>query len=432
MKSGRESHPKEMYLLAVIEMCQRFAFWGIGNLLVLYLVQSLRFADAKADSLYGLYSGVALMLPLIGGWVADRTSHSRAVICGSLLTALGAVLLAIGHHHLIYIALAAAAFGAGLFTPSIYTILGRIYHEKYSLREGGFSIYYAAVNLGVFLATISMGALGNAGKWVAAYLLAAAVQLLGLVLFLMIKKKIEHLFHAKSFADKEPIQGMKKREFRRVILIAILSVVSILFWMSYNQGWSSMSLFILKFTKREIAGITFAPSWLLSTESLFLVLLAYPLASFYRFLGRHRKDPNPIIKTSYALLFMTVCFLIMAFGARMIPASAKIASVSFFYPLAAYFFMALAEMFLAPIGLSLVTHLSPKKYTAFLVGVWYVCIGVAYYLGGSIAGLMETFSSLGRFFDLFAMICGCVCIALFVSSPWLNKMRCLEGSKSEK
>lgn len=154
-------HPKEMYLLAVSEMCQRFAFWGIANLLVLYLVEHHHFADAKADTLFGLFTGIAFVLPVLGGWIADRTSYRLAVIWGSILNAIGCFLMATGSVSFLYVALFFAAAGGCIFTPGIYTILGHVYHDKQNLREGGFSIYYCSVNVGIFLAMIVLGWIGQ-------------------------------------------------------------------------------------------------------------------------------------------------------------------------------------------------------------------------------------------------------------------------------
>ena len=423
IKFPKSRHPKEMYLVALIEMCQRFAFWGVGNLLVLYLVGHFKYSDARADHLYGIYSGIAFVLPLLGGFIADKTSHFKSVILGSIFTMVGCLFIAFGEQSFLYLGLFFAAIGAALFTPSIYTLLGRIYHERHHLREGGFSVYYASVNLGVFLATISMGALGGSGRWKEAFILAALIQLLGLILFFFVKnQQVFQASHSLLPSAKKDVP-LNKIDKSRISLIVILSLISIVLWIAYNQGWSSMSLFILNYTQREIGSMTFAPSWILSSESFFLVVLAFPLSWLYRFLAKYKKDPDPIMKTVLSFFCMAFCFLVMSLAAEQIPAGAKTASVSFYYPIGAYFFMALAEMLLAPIGLSLVTHLSPRKYTAFLVGFWYVCVGIANYAGGLIAGWMTNIGSIKQFFDIFTLSCVSVAVVLGLFSRLLDKMR---------
>jgi POT family proton-dependent oligopeptide transporter len=417
--------PKEMYFLALIEMCQRFAFWGIGNLLVLYLVGYHRFSTPAATQLYGLFTGVAFILPLIGGYIADRTSYRWAVIAGSISTTLGCLLMAFGQMALIYPALFFAAIGASVFTPSIYTILGSLYKTKHALRDGGFSIYYAMVNIGVFLATFILGALGHAHAWSVAFLLAACVQLLGLWIFLKVSRSPQfadlHLPSRKRTIDSRKTP-LKKYEKARIGVICILALVSILFWMSYNQGWSSMSIFALRYTNNHYFGFNMPASWILSLESLYLVILAFPLAWLYQWLSKRHADPTPPMKTSLSLIAMGLCFAIMMIGARQIPLHAYSAAISPLYPMGAYFLMALGEMLLAPIGLSLVTHLSPHRYTAFLVGVWYVAIGIAFYLGGLLAGLVASMH-ISAFFDIFVVATFVPAAILLFYTKKLNQMR---------
>ncbi len=416
--------PKEMYFLSIIEMCQRFAFWGIGNLLVLFLVQEHHFTDARATHLYGIFTGLAFALPMLGGYIADRTSYRAGVICGCLSTAIGCFLIATGSISLLYFALLFAALGASIFTPSVYSILGNIYHGNSDLREGGFTLYYAAVNIGVFLATFILGALGHANLWLWAFVLAGCVQILGLLFFLKIMKKPAFAqMHVKQRTTATDVKKgpLKKEEKQRIVVICVLSFVSILFWMSYNQGWSSMSIFALRYTAHQIGSVTVLPSWLLSLESLYLVILAFPLAWIYRSLSKHKLDPSPPLKTVYSLIAIGLCFFLMKMGAKLIPQGAQEAAVSPFYLIGAYAFMAVGEMLLAPIGLSMVTHLSPRRLTAFFVGAWYMCIGVAFYAGGLIAGLVATME-LSKFFEIFVLVSWIPAVFLFFGVKKLKKM----------
>jgi len=416
--------PKEMYFLSFIELCQRFAFWGIGNLLVLFLVQEHQFSDAQATHLYGIFTGLAFALPMLGGYIADRTSHRAGVICGCISTAIGCFLIATGSITLLYVALLFAALGASIFTPSVYTILGNIYRGNSDLREGGFTIYYAAVNIGVFLAVFTLGTLGHANLWLWAFVLAGCVQIIGLLTFLKIMKKPAfkemHTSQSKTSAavQKKPLT---KQEKQRIVVICVLSFVSILFWMSYNQGWSSMSIFALRYTAPQIGSVTILPSWILSIESLYLVILAFPLAWMYKSLAKLKLDPSPALKTVYSLIAMGLCFFLMKSGAKLIPQGAQSAAVSPFYLLGAYAFMAVGEMLLAPIGLSMVTHLAPRRLTAFFVGAWYMCIGVAFYAGGLIAGLIATME-LSRFFEIFVLASWIPAVLLFFGVKKLKKM----------
>jgi proton-dependent oligopeptide transporter, POT family len=419
-------HPKEMYLLAITEMCQRFAFWGMANLLVLYLISNYNFSDVKADHLFGLFTGVAFVLPVLGGWIADRTSYRLSVIWGSILGALACFFMAAGTVPLLYIALLLASIGGSIFTPGIYTILGHVYHDKQQLREGGFSIYYCAVNVGIFLAMIILGLIGQNQSWSIAFIIAGVVQLLGLLPFYKVMK-IDSLAHlaGKRNTSKQIVEHlpMKKHEKDRIIVICVLALFSVLFWSAFNQGGSSMTLFALRYTDRSLFGFQMPPSWLLSAESLYLVIFAFPLTSLYLYLSRRKKDPSPPMKAVLGLIAMGFCFLIMVFGASKILPGAGSGAISPWYLLSAYGLMALGEMLISPIGLSLITHLSPHRYTAMLVGVWYLCIGLGFYAGGLIATLMSELKSLSSFFNIYVLISfiGAALLLFFVKK--LNKMR---------
>lgn len=417
-----------MYYLALTEMCQRFALYGVAYMLVLYLVQTLKFTDTDADHLFGIFTGVAFILPVLGGYVADRLSYKLPVIWGMILTAIGCFLIATGSESLLYLSLFFIAIGSSVFTPGIYALLGTLYHKDHSLRDSGFSIYYSAVNIGTFLAMFVLGAISQAHSWNAAFFVAGVVQLLGFFSFARAMKTINIAplkeAHAKAAQKKQP--ALHKHEINRIWVICILAFFSILFWMAYNQGGSSMNLFALKFTDRHAFGFEMPPSWLLSSESLYLIILAIPLSKLYMYLAKRKKDPSPPTKSGLSLIFMGICFAIMAIGASQIPSGAMTARVSPFYLFSAYAFMAIGEMLLMPIGLSLVTHLSPRRFTAMLVGVWYLCIGIAFYLGGMIAPLMSRVKSMSSFFVMFVVISFVAGGILLLLVKKLNKMRHME------
>ncbi len=426
MSSHRQ--PKEMYLLALTEMCQRFAFWGIANLLVLYLVQYHKFTDKAADHLFGIFTGAAFVLPVLGGYIADRLNYRVPVFFGMILSSLGCFLMATGSATMIYPSLICVAVGGAVFTPSIYALLGSLYHHNHSLRDSGFTIYYASVNLGIFIAMIVLGLIGT-HHWNTVFIVAGIVQLFGFWPFRSAMRtvdggKVAAMQHFKSKDVKKA--KLHPHEKRRIWVICTLSFFSILFWMAFNQGGSSMTLFALKFTDRHLMGFEMPASWLLSSESLYLVILALPLAKLYSYLASKKMDPTPPMKSALSLFSIGICFLVMTIGASKIATGAMSAAISPSYLFIAYAFMALGEMFTCPIGLSLLTHLSPRRFTAMLVGVWYLCIGVAFYLGGLLAPLMSQMKNMNTFFGMFVLITFVFGFALLFLVKKLNRMRHLE------
>lgn len=418
-----------MYLLALTEMCQRFAYWGIGNLLVLFLVKHFQYGTPKATHIFGAYTGVAFILPVLGGFIADKWNYKSPILLGMILTTIGCLLFSTLSPFFIFPALVFIAFGGGLFTPAIYSLLGTVYSKKQHLREGGFSIYYSAVNIGVFLAMIILGYL-QTQNWRLVFFITAAVQLLGIIPYKLALKKLKkthvpsHYFISK---EEDPHHfKLKKHEIERIVVILIMTFVSIVFWMAYNQAGSSMTLFALKYTDRHFAGFEIPTPWFTSTETFFLILFAFPLAKLYLFLRRIRSPASPPMKTALSLFFMGLCFLVMQRAAQHIPHGATEALISPYYLIFSFALMSLAELFLAPIGLSLVTNLSPHRYRGLLTGVWFTCIGIGFYLGGYLAGFMAKIS-LSSFFDIFVFTSFIPAFILVLFAKKLDNMRHIDS-----
>ena len=418
-------HPREMYLLALIEMCQRFAYWGIGNLLVLYLITYFSYSTPKATHVFGAYTSVAFTLPILGGWIADKWNYRSPILLGTLLSAVGCFLLATLSEVLMLPALALLAFGGGLFTPAIYSLLGSIYAKKPHIREGGFSIYYASVNIGVFAAMVVLGYLQTV-DWRIVFIFCGCVQMLGVIPYFTVMRKLKHLdIPSHYFVSKKNDPNhfpLKKHEKDRIFVILTMTLISILFWMAYNQIGSSMTLFALKFTDRQFGGFTIPAPWFTSIEYFFLILFAFPLAHLYLFLRRLKSSASPPMKTALSLFFMGLCFLVMQRAAAHIPMGADHAHVSPYYLIFSFGLMALAELFLAPIGLSLVTNLSPHRYRGLLTGVWFACIGIGFYFGGYVAGWMASIN-LSTFFDIFVVTSFVPAFLLVLFSKKLDNMR---------
>ncbi|MCK4934475.1 MAG: MFS transporter, partial [Simkaniaceae bacterium] len=309
-----------------------------------------------------------------------------------------------------------------------------IYHEKHIIRESGFSIYYSSVNLGVFLAMIILGYVMHHYGWKLVFVIAAVVQLLGLIAFLPVLKFMKthkvkhHVFFKEEHKSKYPLH---RHEKRRLFVIGILAITSILFWIPYSQSASSITLFILKYVDRTVLGETLPLPWFISLESFFLIIFALPLASLYFFLRKVRSNPNPIMKTAFSMVFMGLCFLVLVRATGNIHLNASSDSINPIYLVFSFALMAISELLIAPIGLSLITNLSPRRYTAFLVGCWYMCIGIGYYLGGYLAGLI-TSTSASTFFNIFVVTSFITAFILAIFAKKLNKMRHVEVLGSRK
>ncbi|MCH9613929.1 MAG: Dipeptide and tripeptide permease A [Chlamydiia bacterium] len=416
-----KNHPKEMFLLAMTEMCQRFAFWGVGNLLVLYLIQYFHFSTPRATHLYGVFTGVGFVLPLLGGYIADRWNYKSPVIWGTILSAIGCFFIGTTSLALLYPGLLCIALGGSIFTPSIYALLGKVYHGKHHLRQVGFSIYYAAVNIGIFVAMIVLGVLIHHGLWSLVFFIAGIVQLCGLIFFKMTLNYFNQDDHKIEFKkEDEGRTPLDKVAWQRMIVIIVISLISIIFWAAYAQNASSLVVYALKYTQRIYGGFEIPVPWLITTETFFLLVLVAPLSAFYLFLRKRGWEPSPICKTALAFFALAICFIIMTLSTNDLPKANP------FFMIGAFFFMAVAEMLIAPIGLSMLTDLSPKQFTGFFVGAWYFCIGIAFYFGGVLAGLIAKIN-LQTFFLIFVLTAVITGIILLIFTPLLNRMRHAES-----
>lgn len=419
-------HPSEMYLLAITEMCQRFAYWGIGNLLVLLLVTYFKYGTSRATHLFGAYTGIAFILPLLGGFICDKWNYKSPIYIGMFLTVIGSLLLATLKHSLIVPSIGLVALGGGLFTPAIYSLLGTIYSHNQHIREGGFSIYYSSVNIGTLIAMIILGYLHTL-NWSWVFYTCAFVQIIGFIPYIFALKKLKklqvspHYFRSKN-QDPHHFK-LKRHEIERIIVILIMTCVSIFFWTAYNQVGSSLTLFALNYTDRNIGGFEVPTPWVTCLETLFLIIFAFPLAKLYLALKQIRSRASPPMKTALSLFFMGLCFLVMEQASRHIPQGGQATPlISPGYLVVSFALMALAELLLAPIGLSLVTNLSPHRYRGLLTGVWFTCIGTGFYLGGYFAGFINKMSW-SSFFQIFVFVSFIPAFILVLFANKLDKMR---------
>jgi POT family proton-dependent oligopeptide transporter len=411
-----DKHPKGMFVLALTEMCQRFAFWGVGYLLVLFLIDHFSYSISVATQIFGLYTGGAFFLAILGAYIADKWKTRQPMFWGSVLITVGCLFLATLNHMLLLLALFLIILGRGLFLPGSYSLLGKLYTDKSHIREGGLSIYYALVNIGLFMALIILGFLQTV-SWPAVFLTAAGVQLIGLIPYFFLIKSTPL-----SKQEESPPSHLTPHETDRIIAIFIMIGISIFFWIAYNQTASSITLFAHHFCNRTLFQLSIPALWIVATKTFFLSLLAFPLARLYLFLRRIKSNATPSMKIALSLFFMGLCFLVMQRSAAHISPESQAGVENPLYIVSALLLMALAELFMAPFGLTLVTNKSPHRYQCLLKVAWYGCTGIGFYFGGYIAALFEKIS-LATFFDIFVFTSLIPAFLLFLFSRRLDHMR---------
>ncbi|MBK8226997.1 MAG: peptide MFS transporter [Flavobacteriales bacterium] len=433
----QKEHPRGLYLLFFTEMWERFSYYGMRGILTLYLSKTaleggLGFAKEDATVIYGWFTGLVYLTPIIGGWIADTyIGQRRAILIGGVLMMLGQFSLASGMGPSgAYLGFALLIIGNGFFKPNISTIVGQLYPQGDPRRDSAFTIFYMGINLGAFLAPLVCGYFaedlfavkaddGTITKYAFEYgfLAAGCGMLLGQVIFNSLAKRylgeigVQPAKKNKSDAEAhaEANRPLTKQETDRMAVIFTITVFVTFFWAGFEQAGSSLTLYTDEYVNRTVFGWTIPTSFFQSVNPLFIVLLGAPIAAIWLRLAKKGKDWSIPVKMGLGMLLLGVGFLfmlgaVMERGGENADPTVK-AALSWL--LLTYFFHTVGELCLSPIGLSMITKLAPVKFASMLMGVWFLSPFVAQIIGGYIAAYVE---KLGAFM-VFGLIAGFVMAA---------------------
>ncbi|MBI4351295.1 MAG: peptide MFS transporter [Elusimicrobia bacterium] len=442
--SIHHNQPKGLFLLFFVEMWERFSYYGMRALLVLYMVKYLMFSTEKSGQIYGWYTGMVYFTPLLGGYIADRyLGQRRSIIVGGTLMALGHFAMAFPPLPFFFSALILLIMGNGFFKPNISTVVGTLYEENDPRRDAGFTIFYMGINLGAFFSPLVCGTLGEKIGWHYGFGAAGVGMVLGLVMYLWgqkallgdkglkpanpsdklyvpfvlvgvvllfliasafqfsgydIKGLIPNYVYALlgvallggiaySYAAKPEKTGLTRVEKQRVAVIFVMVFFSIFFWSAFEQAGSSLTLFADRETNRVIGlfgwSWTMPASYFQSINPLLIFILAPFFSKMWVSLGESGKEPSSPVKFVIALGLLAIGFVVMIAGAAMYEQSGP---VSVMWLIGAYFFHTLGELCLSPVGLSLVTKLAPVQFGSLMMGVWLLSSFAANFVGGFFAG----------------------------------------------
>lgn len=429
MEANQPQYPKALPFLFLTEMWERFGFYIVQGLLVLYMTGYFGFSDNESYSILGVFTALAYISPLVGGFVASRLlGYKNSVIWGGLFLIAGYALLALPYAKvLLYPALAVIIVGNGLFKPNISSLLGLQYTIDDPRRDAGFTIFYIGINIGVLLSGFS-GYIKEYFGWRMSFALAAIGLTIGLCTFLLglkhikaqqslpvipgLKSKIlssailaiiglSFLMKINSLANwLLPIVGFilliylffltLQQEIgarKKMIVLNTLILSSIIFWMLFLQLFYSANLFVDRLVDKDFLGLHLTTTIFYASESIFIIILGPIFALLWQKLAHREQNPSPILKFAAGVLFAGLGFLILGIGS-MYPNAQNLVNPMWVF--CAYFAITIGELFLSPIGLSAVTLLSPPKLMGLMMGVWFVATG----FGGIFAGWLAKLSSI--------------------------------------
>lgn len=460
---AKEGHPKGLYLLFVTEMAERFSYYGMRAVFTLYMVAAL-FTMESASEIYGYYTGLVYLTPLLGGYIADRYwGNRRSIIVGGMLMAFGQFLMFLSasfvqpaikeaegmidptvNNQLAIICMMGGLFflilGNGFFKPNISTMVGSLYRPDDQRKDSAFTIFYMGINVGATLGPLTCGIFEgdylNPMRFKWAFLCACIAMLASTLIFYLLKNKYLMDYEGNAIGTKPKLQEKTERqqltrqEKQHIVVIFIIAAFVIFFWAAYEQAGVSLTYFADQQTDRHIFGWEMPTSYFQSFPAIFVVLLAPFMNLVWEVLRRFGHEPSSVMKQAIGLAFLSIGYMLIAFGVKDLGPNVK---VSMLWLTGLYFIHTLGELSLSPIGLSLVSKLSPKHLASLMMGIWFMSTAVSNMLAGQLAtlypdgsskslfGIIEI-ASLHDFFMMFVVLSGVAAIALACISPLLNRM----------
>lgn len=443
-----QRQPRGLYVLFSAEAWERFSYYGMRALLVLYLVNHLEYERADALKIYGLYTGLVYLTPMIGGYLADKWLGARkAILIGGIVMALGH--LAMAFEPLLFQALGLLIVGNGFFKPNISTIVGGLYNENDPRRDGGFTIFYMGINLGAFFSPLVCGTLGENIGWHWGFGAAGIGMIAGLLVFMWGQKLLgatgfppgrevtpSSRLNAADWRDvglislgsvvlvwlvvavggvvgqgpmflgglaicgvalvgqrmfakpATPAEPLTTEEWHRLLVIAILAFFNIFFWMGFEQAGGTMTLFADQQTDRHLFGWEIPASFFQSINPLVIVTMAPIFSIMWRRLDQSRYSIPTSAKMAIGMIILGLGFVLMYVAQGV---AAETGLVGPLWLVSVYFLHTIGELFLSPIGLSMVSKLSPARLTSMMMGVWFLSSAVANYSAGTLESLLASF-----------------------------------------
>lgn len=431
-------HPRGLFVLFFTEMGERFSFYGMKAILMLYLVRgvqdgALGLPEDFAGAIFGLYAASVYILTLPGGWIADNLiGQKKAIWWGGIIILLGHILLAIPGSNLFFFSgLLAVALGTGLLKANISSIVGDLYPEGGAKRDSGFSIFYMGINTGALLGMLTVGWLGEKVGWHYGFGAAAFAMLFGLIvfrsfqgdlanvgsvpekkgkptflfillavfvgLFLLVQsgfvslidftESMQYVIPALTilyfiyigFFDK----SLTTVERKRVLVLFIFFIGAAVFWSGFEQSSTTLTLFADRYTDRHIFNWEMPASWLQAANSFFIIIFSAMFAALWIYLSKKKMNPAAPLKFGLGLLNLAIAFFIL-YTASKIVLDGTLAHVGWL--LITYLFFTLGELCISPVGLSLYTKLAPRKYYSQMMGLWFVAASLGNLIAGVFAG----------------------------------------------
>lgn len=489
IQNFKGKYPKQLWYLFFSEMWERFSFYGMRGMLVFFMVHQLRLNEVEANLQYGVTQAFVYAFTFIGGLLADKFLGLRkSLFWGGLLMIIGSIILAIDPKQFFFLGIGFNIIGTGFFKPTISSMVGNLYKTGDPRTDAGFSLFYAGVNLGALLGGYLCIAIGKGElfqnaiptylRWNIAFGLASVVMLISLLTFVRTQKSLgpiglSPLLHLQKKKKKAlevliyllsliaipliillvsnskytnvfmyiigpcslfylivEMRNFSKIEIKKLIAAIIFMVFSIFFWAFFEQSGGSLSLFAANNLNTNLVGLHLDPNGVNnSSNSLFVILFAGLLGLVWVWMNKRKIEPNTIVKFGLGFLFLAIGFYIFYYT-KFFSNSNGITSLNLFT--FGWLIITFGELCLSPIGMSIMTKLSPQKTQAVVMGMWFLASAYGQYfaglLGANIASASENSSNFEKLIiyangyrqlAIYALIAGVILIGI---SPFIKKL----------
>ena len=426
-------HPKGLYVLFFTEMWERFSYYGMRALLVLYMMKclildanhgmrilgydSIRLfiqwsvglfgmhnqlsVQALSSQIYGLYTGFVYFTPFFGGILADKVFGQRkSVYIGGILMTIGHFLMA--SERFFFLALLFLILGNGCFKPNISTQVGNLYPEGDPRRDSAFTIFYMGINLGAFFSPFVCGTLGQLVGWDWGFGAAGVGMVAGLCIYHFGRHLIPEDRLTQKALDHETVRDQKitPTEWKAIGALVFLCIINIVFWAVYEQQGNTLQLWADQNTSWHFFRFHLPSSWYQSFNPAFIFLFAPILDKFWEWQNKRGQEPSSVTKMGIGCVLLGASFIIMMIASKMV---GPLEHGSILWLAATTLLLTIGELYLSPIGLSLVTKIAPARMVSMLMGMWFLSSFFGDYLAGFIGGFYGTMTK-EAFFALLTVL----------------------------
>lgn len=427
-------HPKGLMILFFTEMWERFSYYGMRALLVLFLTSTIMggygWSETEALQLYGIYTALVYLMSIPGGILADRwLGQKKAVMVGGFTLVAGHFLMAFPPEWAFYGALGLIIAGTGLLKPNISTMVGGLYREGDPRRDSGFTLFYMGINVGAVLAGLVIGTVGEIYGWHYGFSLAGFGMLLGQIVFLWGQKYLKDVGNIDQEEDKifdkeqavsQKSPGFSRKEWDRILAICLSFIIVLVFWASFEQAGGLMNLYAFDYTDREAWGWVVPATWFQSLNPFFIITLGPIVAALWIALAKRGKNPPSIFKMGLGTAILGIGFIFMV-GASLERNTSADGQSAMMWLVAAYFFHTVGELALSPVSLSFITKVAPKRIVATMMGLYFAVTGAGNYVASLIGIWAQTLGELEIFIYIavFTIVFGSL---LMILTKKINKL----------